>query len=203
MKSDFLKECLSDITQQAKSAIPIDQFMTEYCVFCLNNQCSRSGSSNMAFERRAKNWESNLFINVPRVSDSDPSYDSIRSKWYRPPTSQVVTENKPVVQNKAPAPQVVVTPSQTKAKKPKTKKPKPRSKKTATTKSAGSKKNVPVTAEETRSEPVVPEPPTEQKAQENTVSSLKNNTGWDNAGYVGEPESQDVVIKPGESFTFG
>ena len=200
MKSDYLKECLSEVTQKAKSAIPIDQFMSEYCVYCLNNTCSRSGSSNMAFERRAKNWESNLFLNVPRASDTDPNYDPIRSKWYisprvelhTPVVTTTVKENKPPVKSPAVAkpkiPAKKLSPKKTGAK-------------------GATKKNVKESLSKTKEEVLTVQSPSEPSSVEESVPSVspgpKANTDWDSPGYVGDSESSDIVIKPGESFTFG
>jgi len=48
----------------------------------------------LAFDRRVQNWESKYFLNVVRANDSDPSYDNIRLKWFKPEVLIPSTGNK-------------------------------------------------------------------------------------------------------------
>ena len=92
MSEDYLRECLSEITNKVKKSVPIDQFVSEFCLYCINNRCSRSGSQKMSFEKRAKNWESDLFLNVPRADEKDSSYDIVRLKWFSPQSTTVINK---------------------------------------------------------------------------------------------------------------
>lgn len=77
VKSDFLKECMSDVGQG-----PIDIFQKAFCSVCANRDCSRSTSSNLSFDRRVSNWKDDLFNNVPRANESDPNFARIRAKRF-------------------------------------------------------------------------------------------------------------------------
>lgn len=76
---DFLRECMNDAQNP-----PLDQFQRNWCTVCANRECERAGMNNSAFDRRAKNWKSLLFDNVPRADPDDPSYDNIRSRVFLP-----------------------------------------------------------------------------------------------------------------------
>lgn len=81
MKQDYIAECLSDITKAINRSVPIDAFCSEYCKYCQNPTCSRSGMNNGLFQLRAKNWYNDLFAN-PRIAGlNDRQYDSLREKW--------------------------------------------------------------------------------------------------------------------------
>ena len=84
MKADFLRECMADVGQ-----VPIDEFNAAYCLRCANRECSRSGLSAMSFDRRVANWQKDMFTNVPRASETDPRFASIRVKNFK-------TVNQPV-----------------------------------------------------------------------------------------------------------
>jgi len=85
-KSDFLKECMSDVSSALGKIVPIDEFNQEFCVLCINKECARSRSNNLLFEQRAINWKNSLFKKIPRANETDPKYASIRSKNFTPIT---------------------------------------------------------------------------------------------------------------------
>lgn len=179
MKADFLQECLTDLSAKVKKSIPIDQFNNEYCIYCQNRDCSRSGAENRLFNVRASNWKSTLFDNVPRALPNDPSYESIRSKWFKPP--QVVINPQPDPP-KTDESQAVPPPS--------------------------SAETIPEIVKDRVEEPLdqneetLPEPP--QISESTTKKVINNqNTSWDAEEYIEEKKDQDVVISPGGSFTFG
>lgn len=248
MKNDYLKECLSDLSFKIKKSIPIDQFSAEFCVYCLNNSCVRSGSSALAFDRRVSNWESKYFLNVVRASDTDPSYDSIRGKWFKPDQVEIIEKpkertskkhrektvkietkvinkdvedtikeglNKPYAKGSEPD----VTPSiqreniepeindkaelevshtvnETNLRKT-TKKPKktPKPKKPKINPDLASRDLESIHSEKSASQFMKPVP--------NHSSNAGGNTQWQNAGFVEEKESSEIVVKPGGTFTFG
>jgi len=78
MKSDFLKECMSEVGN-----IPLDQFNLAFCRRCGNQECSRSRLNN-SFQTRVQTWEDRLFKNPPRASEDDPRFNNIRSKKFSP-----------------------------------------------------------------------------------------------------------------------
>jgi len=78
MKSDFLKECMSEVGN-----IPLDQFNLVFCRRCGNQECSRSRLNN-SFQTRVQTWEDRLFKNPPRASEDDPRFSNIRSKKFLP-----------------------------------------------------------------------------------------------------------------------
>lgn len=79
MKPDFLKECMSDV-----GIVPINDFNKNYCMRCVNSQCSRSATNNHLFVKRVTNWEENLFKGVKRADENDPKYAQIRSQKFMP-----------------------------------------------------------------------------------------------------------------------
>lgn len=179
MKADFLQECLTDLSAKVKKSIPIDQFNNEYCIYCQNRDCSRSGAENRLFNIRASNWKSTLFDNVPRAQPNDPSYESIRSKWFKPPQVAINPQPDPPKdvesQESPPTPTAEVAP-----------------------------KIVEDKIEESleQKKEIFPEPL--QIPATSTKKVINNqNTSWDAEEYIEEKKDQDVVISPGGSFTFG
>lgn len=77
MKSDFLRECMSEV-----GMIPIDEFNKNICMRCVNQGCARSVSNNLLFVKRTNSWEDELFLNVKRAPDSDSEYDKFRSSKF-------------------------------------------------------------------------------------------------------------------------
>lgn len=84
-KPDFLKDCIND-PALVSGQTPIDQFCRRYCTICANRACSRAGCNGMAFDKRAANWEKDLFLNVPRIRENDPNFAHIWSKNFAPKT---------------------------------------------------------------------------------------------------------------------
>lgn len=97
MRKDYLSECMSEV-----GVVPLDVFNKEFCLVCANAECSRSRANNSLFQLRATNWEKDLFLNVPRLKDSDPLAVEIRSKWYTPPAITVApaVKQKPLEEPK-------------------------------------------------------------------------------------------------------
>lgn len=83
-KSDFLKECISDVSSALGRVVPINDFNQAFCIVCINKECARSRSNNLLFEQRAINWQTTLFRDIPRASENDPRYADIRSKKFEP-----------------------------------------------------------------------------------------------------------------------
>jgi hypothetical protein len=81
MKSDFLKECLSDLNQKLGRPVPLDAMNKEYCTVCANPECARAGVANGGFFTRTQNWEKLLFNDVKQIPLSDPAASSIVEKW--------------------------------------------------------------------------------------------------------------------------
>lgn len=81
MKEDYLKECLSEVTSKLKKVVPMDDFQREFCVYCQNKECARSGASNMSFDRRAANWYRDLFQNIPRASENNENTLKVAKIW--------------------------------------------------------------------------------------------------------------------------
>lgn len=79
IKSDFLRECLSDVGQ-----MPLDVFSKRFCLVCSNSECIRSRAHQSPFTYRAENWKKDLFDSVPRAQEDDPNYSNIRSKKFLP-----------------------------------------------------------------------------------------------------------------------
>ncbi len=184
MKADFLKECLTDLTAKVKKSIPIDQFNSEYCMYCQNRDCSRSGAENRLFNVRTSNWKYNLFENVPRALPDDPNYEPIRAKWFKPP-------------------QVIINPQPDPPKEQEEKVflPPPPDDMNTELEASGTEELMINPEEESVQEP------SKVHSKEPIVPAKKvinnQNTSWDADEYVDEKKDQDVVISPGGSFTFG
>lgn len=194
MKSDFLNECLTDLTAKVKRSIPIDSFNAEYCAYCQNKECSRSGAKTQIFVTRVMNWESSLFINVPRAHENDPKYESIRGKWFRPPVINVQNSPPEVIQEKpketAFQPPV---PHQT----PEVPREESEAEETIKETQEEATELNGDTASEELTHGVPPEPAT------SPIANPRFNTNWDQDEYIEEKKDEDVIISPGGSFTFG
>jgi len=84
-KTDFLKECISDVSSKLHRMVPIDDFNRTFCVVCVNRDCARSKSNNLKFESRVNNWEDLYFNKVKRADNQDPQFESIRIKRFVSP----------------------------------------------------------------------------------------------------------------------
>jgi hypothetical protein len=175
MAQDFLKECLQDLNLQGKANVPIDVLQKDYCIVCLNRDCSRSGVSQGSFVQRTQSWEKTLFISPTRAPDNDPYVQKTLSAWGSSESAQAsrvfVPPNfvsvEPAQVSRVSDP--VVDPA------------------TATL------DNVPNVATPMNKE--TPDPP-------KPVSPKPKNPFA--PGYVGpKPEESEVVIESGGSFTFG
>ena len=108
MKTDFLKECMSDVTSAIKRAVTIDDFNREFCAVCLTKECSRSGNNNLLIALRARNWENDLFTNPNRASQSDALVKAVAEKW-KEPEVQIKIQNTMIANENLP-PQLVQEP---------------------------------------------------------------------------------------------
>lgn len=121
-KQDYLSECNDQ-------RVPLEDFRQQFCVRCLQTECSRSLAGVSKFEQRVHSWEERLYTQVPRLDPQDPRYPSlanqkfisidvsrtpeIRSDWVDPLTtqvtepapSQVASTPTPVEPSDAPTPQ--------------------------------------------------------------------------------------------------
>jgi hypothetical protein len=209
MKDDYLKECLTDIQGKLKKSVPIDQFSAEFCVYCLNNQCSRSGGNNSLFQIRAKNWYTDKFTEVQRAREDDPEYAGIRNKWYKP--QPVVLESSPVevkstspTADKKPQKDVPKASKATPKQKPAKKSAKPKKIPSKVKKSIEN-----ISVQEVASKTPIHVPPYDPKplpSLEVKKPSMSGNTRWDQEEFIGEApdkKESDIVISPGGTFTFG
>ncbi len=83
-KQDYLKECLSDITSKIRQSVPINDFNNEYCKYCANQECIRSGALKSSFYLRTSTWKERLFLDIPRATSSDPEIETIQLRWFKP-----------------------------------------------------------------------------------------------------------------------
>jgi hypothetical protein len=80
-KTDMMRECITD-PSLVNDAVPIDEFQKQYCIRCIQQECTRSIASKSSFNRRVENWEKDLFQSPPRASETDPSFETIRNKVF-------------------------------------------------------------------------------------------------------------------------
>jgi hypothetical protein len=71
--NDFLLECNN-------LRIPDQDFVKQFCVRCLNQECQRSRPQGSRFDQRVATWESRLFLDVPRLTPDDPRYGKIANQ---------------------------------------------------------------------------------------------------------------------------
>lgn len=83
-RRDFLKECHSQVAKQVKESLPLDAFSVAYCARCLQPECTRSTHGSTIFDKRVTTWQDRLFLNVPRMDQDDPRFDSISHKEFSP-----------------------------------------------------------------------------------------------------------------------
>lgn len=81
MENDFLRECMADVKN-----VPIDEFNKAFCLVCANRECTRARANTSLFNIRTTNWEKDLFLNIPRLEESNPVAKEIIAKWYSPPS---------------------------------------------------------------------------------------------------------------------
>lgn len=217
MKDDYLRECLTEVSAKAKQSVPLDDFQREFCLYCYNKQCSRSGTST-SFDRRTDNWYKDKFLDVPRAKDDDSRFVSVKSSWASAALSVPV--------RKMPSfdPIPVHTPS----------KFEPLSNENANP--PVNSQSVPLQVSSLPSNPttlgdtwvgeikseldettnVVPPvqvtspiadaditPPTPVQTPIQTPPPVLLNTPFDSAMYVGEKKDQEKIYQPGDTFTFG
>jgi len=74
-KRDWLGECNDQ-------HIPLEDFQRTFCERCLQVECTRSQHGKSRFDARVADWESRLFIEVPRMDPSDPRYGEVNAKRF-------------------------------------------------------------------------------------------------------------------------
>ncbi len=204
MKTDYLKECMGDITSAIKRSVSIDDFNREFCSVCMSKECSRSGNNNLLITLRARNWESDLFLNVPRASDQDSRYDAIRDKWVEkivlesqtptpqapPPQAPPLEEpSSPVIEEPEPLDDVLQNETSVPMHEEVVAAPEPELEiETAVIPDLAPTIELPVAPP-----PPKPVPPSPQK---------NYNTPFNKPGYLGEAK-EEIIIESGGSFTFG
>lgn len=62
--------------------VPHQDFDIQFCQRCIQPECTRSQHGKSRFEQRALNWESRLFLNVPRMDSSDERFQTIAGKRF-------------------------------------------------------------------------------------------------------------------------
>ncbi len=62
--------------------VPFQDFELQFCQRCIQPECTRSQYGKSRFDQRALNWESRLFLNVPRMDPSDERFSTIAGKRF-------------------------------------------------------------------------------------------------------------------------
>lgn len=62
--------------------VPFQDFDLQFCQRCIQPECTRSQHGKSRFEQRALNWESRLFLNVPRMDPTDERFSTISGKRF-------------------------------------------------------------------------------------------------------------------------
>lgn len=81
-RRDFLKECHPQVVSQVKEPLPFEAFSAAYCARCLQPECTRSTHGSTKFDQRVATWQDRLFLNVPRMGQDDPRFESISQKEF-------------------------------------------------------------------------------------------------------------------------
>jgi hypothetical protein len=74
-RTDLLPEC-------NQKAAPLDLFVAECCLRCINPECTRSQFGKSRFDARVQNWFERLFENVPKMSPQDPRFALFADKKF-------------------------------------------------------------------------------------------------------------------------
>lgn len=74
-KRDLLKVCNDH-------AVPPEDFRQQFCIRCIQPECTRSQAGTSLFEKRIVTWKERLFTNPPRMTEEDPRYKIIRGKQF-------------------------------------------------------------------------------------------------------------------------
>lgn len=91
-RRDYLKECHSQVANQVKEPLPLTEFGEAYCVRCSQPECSRSRHGVSKFDQRVATWKERLFLEVPRMGQEDPRFESISSKDFQPVQESLVVQ---------------------------------------------------------------------------------------------------------------
>lgn len=62
--------------------VPLEDFRLQFCARCLQPECTRSQHGKSRFDQRVVTWESRLFVDVPRMSPSDPRIKNIQAQKF-------------------------------------------------------------------------------------------------------------------------
>jgi hypothetical protein len=89
-RRDFLRDCHSQVSKQVKELLPFDAFGAAYCSRCLQPECTRSTHGSTLFDKRVTTWQDRLFLNVPRMDQGDPRFESIAHKEFVPAQETLV-----------------------------------------------------------------------------------------------------------------
>lgn len=71
--ADFYLQC-NDLK------VPEQDFTRQFCVRCLQGECSRSRPHGTKFDERVRTWEDRLFLQVPVLPADDPRYQGIANQ---------------------------------------------------------------------------------------------------------------------------
>lgn len=74
-KRDWLGDCNDQ-------GVPLEDFRLQFCERCLQPECTRSQHGKSQFDARVADWESRLFLDVPRMDKSDPRYEDLQAKRF-------------------------------------------------------------------------------------------------------------------------
>ena len=87
-KRDQYKEC------NTLGEVSVEDFRLQFCARCIQPECTRSQHGKSKFDQRVTTWESRLFIDVPRMSLSDPRFSDFQAKRFH----QIDTGRVPEIQ---------------------------------------------------------------------------------------------------------
>lgn len=62
--------------------LSIPDFQAAFCSHCTQPECSRSLDGMSKFDQRVRTWHERLFLNPPRMDQSDPRYKGLASKKF-------------------------------------------------------------------------------------------------------------------------
>lgn len=74
-KRDWLGDCND-------RGVPLEDFRLQFCVRCLQPECTRSQHGRSRFDARVADWENKLFLNVSRMDEADPRFASLSAKKF-------------------------------------------------------------------------------------------------------------------------
>ncbi len=63
--------------------LSIPDFTAHFCGRCRQPECTRSQHGTTLFDQRVQNWESRLFLEVPRMDQSDARFPAIAAQQFK------------------------------------------------------------------------------------------------------------------------